>query len=98
MYGAPIQTQRFGGGFSASRFQSMSRREPQSGAPMGAVIRPAVIPIGPVGPIVSPAPFVYPPAVISPPGVYFTDSSADDKKVVGIIVALALLGLGAALL
>jgi hypothetical protein len=101
MYGQPIRVQQFQGGFSGSRFQSMGRREGPDGA-MGAVLVPSAIPVSPfvrVSPpvVVAPPAFV-PPTVIAPPGVYYTDPSADDNKAVGIIAAVGLLVLGAALL
>ena len=100
MYGAPIQTQRFGGGFSVSRFQPSAPRKLPESASMGVVIGPAVMPISTIPPVAPVAPFVYPPGVIAPTGqilVTQPDVTSDENKVVAILIALGLFGLGASL-
>ncbi len=88
-------------GFGGSRFAPIRRQES-----MGAVISPAVIPVGPVVPQVVAPPIiepqlVYPPTVITPTGQIFvaptSDVNSDDNKVIAVLAVLGLFGLGASL-
>lgn len=66
---------------------------------MGAVIQPEIVSFPQVAPIIR-TPLVYPPAIITPTGqvlVTESDVSSDENKVIAVLVALGLFGLGASL-